>query len=112
MSGEALLAVEPKLFFANERTFLHWMHACVSLAAVSMVVTSSSDRSSPTWMACGTALSIIAIFMMIYAYRVFLWRSSMIRLRNGSQADDPIGPAVLAGGVLLALGASVWAVVR
>lgn len=86
------------------------MHACISLAAVAMLVTASVDRNSPTMLAFGTALSLLSIFMMVYAYRVFLWRTGMIRARNGSRADDHVGPAVLAGGVLLAVVVSVFAV--
>ena len=86
------------------------MHACVSLASVAMVVTSAADRRSPGWLIAGTILSILSIFMMIYAYRVFVWRSEQIGARNRSRADDQIGPAILAGGVLLAMLISVWAV--
>ena len=85
---EGLQPIEPKLYFANERTFLHCapprrraaptphrlrsisrassagMHACVSLASVAMVVTAAGDRGSPGWLLCGTILSLLAIFMM------------------------------------------------
>lgn len=30
--------IEPKVYFANERTFLHWMHMCVTLGAVAMAI--------------------------------------------------------------------------
>ena len=87
------------------------MHACVSLAAVAMVVTSSAERQSLTWLVCGTVLSVTAICMMIYAYRVFLWRSGMIAARNGAGAHNYLGPAVLTGGVLLAIGVGMYAVI-
>ena len=87
------------------------MHACVSLASVAMVVTAAGDRSSPMWMVGGTILSILSIVMMGYAYRTFLWRAGEIGARsNTGQAHDPVGPAVLAGGVLLALLVCAWAV--
>jgi hypothetical protein len=31
--------IEPKVYFANERTFLHWMHMCVTLGAIAMAIT-------------------------------------------------------------------------
>lgn len=39
--------IEPKVYFANERTFLHWMHMCVTLGAVAMAIMaeSASDPS-------------------------------------------------------------------
>jgi hypothetical protein len=30
--------VEPKVFFANERTFLAWLHMAVTLASISMAI--------------------------------------------------------------------------
>lgn len=35
--------IEPKVYLANERTFLHWMHMCVTLGAVSMAMLAASD---------------------------------------------------------------------
>ena len=89
--------VEPKLYFANERTFLHWMHACVTLASVAMALTSSSDSSTPLRLAGGVLLSLAAIGLMGYAYWTFNWRANRIASRSGQRADDPIRPALLAG---------------
>jgi uncharacterized membrane protein YidH (DUF202 family) len=30
--------VEPKVYFANERTFLAWLHMAVTLATISMAI--------------------------------------------------------------------------
>lgn len=30
--------VEPKVYFANERTFLSWLHMAVTLATISMAI--------------------------------------------------------------------------
>jgi uncharacterized membrane protein YidH (DUF202 family) len=39
--------VEPKVFFANERTFLAWLHMALTLASISVgIVSFSSDDSS------------------------------------------------------------------
>ncbi|KAL1529676.1 hypothetical protein AB1Y20_000616 [Prymnesium parvum] len=110
MTDDGLLPVEPKIYFANERTFLHWMHAGVSLASVAMVVTAAGNRSSVAWLVSGTFLSILSIFLMCYAYRTFLWRAEQIGSRDQSPADDRLGPAILAGSLLLAILVSGWVV--
>lgn len=104
--------VEPKLFFANERTFLHWMHACVTLATVAMITTSAGGTSSPLLLASGTVLSLISVGLMIYAYKTFLWRGGHIRERLGGRTDDPIGPTILAGCILLAIAISLGVVLQ
>ena len=80
------------------------MHACVSLSAVAMVVTGSrSGQDNGYMLVAGTFLSLMSVCMMVYAYRVFVWRATRISERMGGRADDPIGPAVLSGGVLIAM---------
>mmetsp|Transcript_20781 Transcript_20781/g.67283 ORF Transcript_20781/g.67283 Transcript_20781/m.67283 type:complete len:120 (+) Transcript_20781:44-403(+) len=109
MSSQPLASsapLEPKLYFANERTFLHWLHACLTLASVGMVFTSSADVDSPVLLGLGVSLSAVALFLMWYAYRTFLWRMARIRSRAAQRADDPIGPIVISASVVLALGCS------
>merc|ERR1719464_1290749 len=36
--------IEPKLFFANERTYLHWLHYAVVLSSIAAVVLSTSEE--------------------------------------------------------------------
>ncbi|EOD06609.1 hypothetical protein EMIHUDRAFT_448824 [Emiliania huxleyi CCMP1516] len=98
--------LEPKLYFANERTFLHWLHACLTLASVGMVLTSAADRDNPMLLCIGVALSGVSLFLMWYAYRTFLWRMARIRSRAAERADDPVGPIVISASVVVALAAS------
>lgn len=78
------------------------MHACVSLAAVAMVVTSAGGHSH-LLLGSGTVLSFVSVGLMVYAYRTFVWRSRQISERRGGPTDDPRGPMLLASGMMLAM---------
>ena len=42
---KAPIKVEPKVFFANERTFLAWMHVSIILAGASIAILAFSDHA-------------------------------------------------------------------
>jgi uncharacterized membrane protein YidH (DUF202 family) len=96
--------IEPKIFFANERTFLHWLHAGVTLYTISagiLVFASSEGSNWAHWYAM--SLLPIALGFCMYALHVFLWRNERIRTRVPGRWDDPRGPYILGGSVVLVL---------
>eukprot|EP00578_Thalassiosira_sp_NH16_P025866 CAMPEP_0181087768 /NCGR_PEP_ID=MMETSP1071-20121207/6443_1 /TAXON_ID=35127 /ORGANISM="Thalassiosira sp., Strain NH16" /LENGTH=741 /DNA_ID=CAMNT_0023169667 /DNA_START=113 /DNA_END=2338 /DNA_ORIENTATION=- len=93
--------VEPKIFFANERTFLHWLHAGVTLytIAAGILAFASDTRSvSAHWYAM--ALLPISLGFCLYALHLFLWRAEKIKTRIPGRWDDSRGPLIL--GAILA----------
>ena len=103
MSNDTTGPLEPKLYFANERTFLHWMHASLTLTSVGMVLVAMDD-DSPAPLVIGVALSLISVLLIAYAYRTFIRRIGFIRSRSATErVDDPVGPVVLAAAVIVAL---------
>jgi len=96
MAPISVQKIEPKIFFANERTFLHWLHAGVTLYTIStgiLVLASDEDDSWAVWYAM--AMLLVALGFCIYALRTFLWRSDMIKNRLPGRWDDPRGPMIL-----------------
>ncbi len=88
--------IEPKVFFANERTFLHWLHAGVTLYTISagiLAFASETHSVSAHWYAM--ALLPIALGFCIYALHLFLWRAEKIRTRIPGRWDDSRGPLFL-----------------
>lgn len=86
------MRVEPKVFFANERTFLKWMFAVVILISVSMTVLSINQKSIPY----GVALLVTACVLIIYAVGLYRWRLTRILRREGTRFDDRVGPFLIA----------------
>lgn len=85
--------VEPKVFFANERTFLSWLNFTVILGGLAVGLLNFGDRVGQISAACFTVVAIAAMF---YALGTFHWRAQSIRRRGQSGFDDRYGPTVLA----------------
>ena len=49
LAPTSIQKIEPKVFFANERTFLHWLHHGVILASIASGILAFSEKSGETW---------------------------------------------------------------
>ena len=94
--------IEPKTFFANERTWLNWMNQCVLLVTLAVALLSVS-RSYPSAYPLAIAFSALALLFVLYAIGVFHWRGCMIRIRSAGGYDDRFGPTILSGCLLAIL---------
>jgi hypothetical protein len=84
--------VEPKVFFANERTFLSWLNFTVILGGLAVGLLNFGD--SVGRISAGL-FTIVAMAAMIYALATFHWRAKSIRQRGQGGFDDRYGPTVL-----------------
>ena len=100
--------LEPKLIFATERTFVHWLHASVvfltfgagAMAVADGAAGTAAERSR-AWVVA-LVLSAGSIAINIFALYNYKWRLGRIRSREPVEWGDPRGPAVL-GSILIAL---------
>lgn len=100
--------IEPKTYFANERTFLNWMHMAIvtgTIASALLGLSGAGDGAGPAWTTSVISLVMLPVSIMIavYALYTFYWRLTMIRRREVSFFDDKHGPLVLAGVIVFAL---------
>lgn len=99
------IKVEPKVYFANERTFLAWLHTSIILAAVSLSIVSFADQN-PWSQFYGILLLPVSISFIMYALRQYNRRAKMIRRREPGPYEDLWGPSVLAMMLMLSIIAS------
>ncbi|KAH8887732.1 hypothetical protein GQ53DRAFT_749416 [Thozetella sp. PMI_491] len=92
--------VEPKVFFANERTFLSWLNFTVILGALAIGMLNFGDR--PAFISA-FLFTGVAMLTMIYALGTYHWRAKSIRVRGQAGFDDRFGPTFLAIILLLAV---------
>ncbi|KAH8425759.1 putative vacuolar transporter chaperon Vtc1 [Aspergillus melleus] len=92
--------VEPKVFFANERTFLSWLNFTVILGGLAVGLLNFGDRVGRI---SAGLFTVIAMASMIYALVTFHWRAQSIRKRGSTGIDDRFGPTVLALSLLAAV---------
>ncbi|KAJ2706687.1 hypothetical protein H4R19_004989, partial [Coemansia spiralis] len=84
--------VEPKVFFANERTFLSWLNFAIVLGSLALGLLNFGDRTGKI---AGAAFTVIAMLVMVYALTLFQWRAERIRRRDAGPYDDRVGPTIL-----------------
>ena len=89
------LKIEPKVFFANERTFLAWMHMSVTLASISVAIVAFAEANEWSQL-YGLMLMPVAITFTVYSLWIYMKRASMIRRRDPGPYDDKKGPIALA----------------
>jgi uncharacterized membrane protein YidH (DUF202 family) len=92
--------VEPKVFFANERTFLSWLNFTVILGGLAVGLLNFGDKVGRI---SAGLFTLVAMAAMVYALFTFHWRAKSIRVRGQGGFDDRIGPTVLALALLAAV---------
>eukprot|EP00899_Mesostigma_viride_P021788 jgi/Mesvir1/29610/Mv21464-RA.3 len=107
------MKIEPKTFFANERTFLNWLHMAITMGTIAAgLLAFASDNADPsigvtfTYMVALILLPV-SILTIAYAMWTFYWRAVKIRKREEGPYDDRKGPITLA---LVIMGA-LWSIV-
>jgi hypothetical protein len=96
MAPTSIQKIEPKLFFANERTFLHWMHFGVIFSSIASGILAFAEKSGSSlgeWYAL--ALLPLSLGFCLYALNTYLWRADQMKARIPARWDDPYGPMVL-----------------
>ncbi|KAI8072566.1 VTC domain-containing protein [Gongronella butleri] len=84
---------EPKVFFANERTFISWLQFCALLLTVALNLMNFAVDN--TGRIVGSIFMGVAALVAIYALYRFEKRAYMINRQIDGRYDDLWGPAVL-----------------
>ncbi|KAL2265679.1 hypothetical protein VTJ83DRAFT_6779 [Remersonia thermophila] len=102
------LQIEPKVWLANERTFLKWQHITVLLGGLALSLYSAGgvrggERDDALARFVGVALLAIAGFAAAWSSWVVGKRRKMIVQRSGKDFDFLLGPLVVSGALGVAL---------
>ncbi|AEO71672.1 uncharacterized protein THITE_2124375 [Thermothielavioides terrestris NRRL 8126] len=98
------LQIEPKVWLANERTFLKWQHICVLLGGLAVSLYSAGGgRGNALAQAMGAVFIGVALFAGAWSSWATLKRREMIVQRSGKDFDFLLGPLVVSGALGLAL---------
>ena len=109
--------MEPKTWFANERTFLAWAGLAVLLGSAATALTSmSGDNSGPiregTVDGISLALAPAAAVVICYGLFTYLSRTSFLENKQVGFFDDRVGPicmtALIASLLTGITGAAYW----
>jgi len=88
--------IEPKVIFANERTFLKWMHFSVIVGTIATTLLNFTRPNDGIGFISAAAFTVAALASIAYSGGVFVFRAYSMRARS---ADgwyyDKYGPTVL-----------------
>lgn len=99
-SGE--LKIEPKVWLANERTFLKWQHIAILQGGLAIGLYTAAGKNFVAEI-MGTVYVLIAGFAGLWGYYMQRTRRAMIMERSGKDFDNMIGPIVISVALIVAL---------
>eukprot|EP00128_Syssomonas_multiformis_P018008 Colp12_sorted_trinity150504_noHs@24609 len=103
-TSNPLPVVLPKVYLANERTLIKWLHTSFYLSTLGLTIVNFGSTES---LIPGMVLLGLTIIYMLYAVSRFFKRQIKIRDSAIGDWDDPIGIVLLGGTLFMALAAIV-----
>lgn len=91
---DASVSVEPKTYFANERTFIQWISSSLLLLTVSSIMMGSGNYNGTS-----SVIAFSALILVIYASFVYFRRVNLLQSGTAYGYLDFLGPSILAIGV-------------
>ena len=99
------IKVEPKVFFANERTYFSWMKVSTVLATFAIALFNKGDTVGKL---CGIMYTLIAISTLMYGCGLYYRRRELIRSRLPGPYQELIGPTILCLALMFAIGMNFY----
>ncbi|KAF5006988.1 hypothetical protein FDECE_6670 [Fusarium decemcellulare] len=96
------LKVEPKVWLANERTFLKWQHICILQGGLAVGLYTAAGKDTVASI-MGLIYVLIAVFAGAWGYAMLRIRRTMILERSGKDFDNMIGPMIISISLMVAL---------
>jgi SPX domain protein involved in polyphosphate accumulation/uncharacterized membrane protein YidH (DUF202 family) len=95
--------VEPKVYFAAERTFLGWLEYSTYIATIAVTLLNFGPSPTLTSFWISGIFTLLAILSLCYSVGIYFYRSRAIRNRKAAKYYDRWGPSVLCGALFVAV---------
>ncbi|GAB0138179.1 hypothetical protein EsDP_00006422 [Epichloe bromicola] len=95
--------VEPKVYFAAERTFLGWLEYSISIGTIATTLLNFGHHPTRTSLWISGIFTLLAILSLCYSVGIYLYRSKSIRDRKAARFYDKWGPSVLCASLFVAV---------
>lgn len=84
--------IEPKVYFANERTFLAWLEISILLGTIAGTLI---NFGGPLALEASVGFFLVAVLGILYSIGIYIWRVYNIRNKRAVRYDDPYGPTAI-----------------
>lgn len=95
--------VEPKVWLANQRTFVKWQHISVLLATLSLSLYNAAEQNNNLARSLAIAYTLVAAAVGGWGWWIYMTRSRMIQERSGKEFDNIYGPIAVCLALIIAL---------
>ncbi|RCI04289.1 vacuolar transporter chaperone, partial [Rhizopus stolonifer] len=99
------LRVEPKVFFANERTYFSWMSFGTLLSTFSLALFNAGDAVGKL---SGVLYTLVSISTLMYGMGLYYRRRDLIRNRSAGPYDEIMGPTIICFALMFAVGLNAY----
>ncbi|KAI9439785.1 SPX-domain-containing protein [Lactarius indigo] len=100
--------IEPKVYFATERTFLKWLHFAIYIASIATTLLNFIPPEDERGLLCASLFTFTALFAIVYSAGIFVYRAIHLRQRRAEGIYyDKYGPTILCAVLLAALGTNL-----
>ncbi|OJA12596.1 hypothetical protein AZE42_06908 [Rhizopogon vesiculosus] len=100
--------IEPKVYFANERTFLKWLSFAVLIGSIATTLLNFVPADDPRGLISAALFTLAALLAIAYSAIIFVYRALRLRARSAEGLYyDKYGPTVLCFVLLAALGTNI-----
>eukprot|EP00877_Chromochloris_zofingiensis_P009474 jgi/Chrzof1/4780/Cz14g26060.t1 len=107
MPPQTLRRTEAKAFFANERTFLHWMNMSVTIGSISAALSGVAGHAHRHWgdefTASAIYVRVMSMIMLTLSIVIAVWagynfnhRANLLQMKMDGPYDSKVLPVVLA----------------
>lgn len=96
--------IEPKVYFAAERTFLSWLEFSIYIGMIAIALLNFGPKPTAIHFLASAAFGLVAIFTLMYSVFVYLYRVNAMRNRKNARYFDRVGPTVLCVAMFVAVG--------
>ncbi|KAI5983398.1 SPX-domain-containing protein [Pisolithus albus] len=100
--------VEPKVYFANERTFLKWLHFAILIGTIATTLLNFIPSEDTSGLISAAFFTLAALLAIAYSAVVFLYRALRLRARSAEGLYyDKYGPTILCLVLFMAIATNV-----
>lgn len=99
------LRIEPKVYFANERTYFSWMSFATLLGSFSIALFNSGDSVGRI---SGVVYTLVSLSTFLYGMGLYYRRRELINARAAGPYDDMSGPTAICMALLFAVGLNAY----